>query len=318
MALPDFLVIGAPKAGSTAVHEALVQHPQLFLSTPKEPKHFMTGGTRPRRAHQRGPGDAHSAREWVWQRERYEALFDRRAGRHAARREHAVLPLGQGGAPAHPRRDAGRQAHRDHQRPCRPRVLELDAPVVRRARTRGGLRHRVPRGTDAHRRRLRAVLALPRARQVRRAVRAPVPRLRPRAGARAALQGPRGRAGQEHRLDLRVPRRRGRRRRHDPALEPVRLGRRRHDQHRAAGRRARRRRARLVVPAAGLAARARSADQGAAPQQDATARTFRSSSAANSSATSATTSACSRSCCGQPYHDWLSDSGRGTYAVRKS
>jgi hypothetical protein len=76
VALPDFLVIGAPKAGSTAVHEALVQHPQLFLSTPKEPKHFLTDGTRPRRSSHRGPGDAHSAREWVWQRERYERLFD--------------------------------------------------------------------------------------------------------------------------------------------------------------------------------------------------------------------------------------------------
>lgn len=76
MALPDFLVIGAPKAGSTAVHEALVQHPQLFLSTPKEPKFFLTGGVRPRRSHHRGPGDAHSSREWVWSRARYEQLFD--------------------------------------------------------------------------------------------------------------------------------------------------------------------------------------------------------------------------------------------------
>src|SRR6478752_4899918 len=76
MALPDFLVVGAPKAGSTAVHEALVQHPQLFLSTPKEPKFFLTAGTRPRRDQHRGPGDAHSAREWVWQRGRYEQLFD--------------------------------------------------------------------------------------------------------------------------------------------------------------------------------------------------------------------------------------------------
>jgi sulfotransferase family protein len=76
VALPDFLVVGAPKAGSTAVHQALVQHPQLFLSNPKEPKYFLTGGERPRREHQRGPGDAHSAREWVWQREKYERLFD--------------------------------------------------------------------------------------------------------------------------------------------------------------------------------------------------------------------------------------------------
>lgn len=76
MALPDFLVIGAPKAGSTAVHRALVQHPQLFLSTPKEPKYFLTPGERPGRDRHRGPGDAHSAQEWVWQRERYEKLFD--------------------------------------------------------------------------------------------------------------------------------------------------------------------------------------------------------------------------------------------------
>jgi len=76
VALPDFLVIGAPKAGSTAVHEALVQHPQLFLSVPKEPKYFLTDGAPPRRADHRGPGDAHSSREWVWQRDRYEGLFD--------------------------------------------------------------------------------------------------------------------------------------------------------------------------------------------------------------------------------------------------
>ena len=29
---PDFLIIGAPKAGTTAVHSALAQHPQVFVS----------------------------------------------------------------------------------------------------------------------------------------------------------------------------------------------------------------------------------------------------------------------------------------------
>jgi hypothetical protein len=76
VALPDFLVIGAPKAGSSALHAALAQHPQLFLSTPKEPKYFLTDGRPPVRESQRGPGDAHSAQEWIWQRERYERLFD--------------------------------------------------------------------------------------------------------------------------------------------------------------------------------------------------------------------------------------------------
>jgi hypothetical protein len=70
--LPDFLIIGAPKAGTTALHAALARHPQLYLPPVKEPKFFMCEG--PPEA-QRGPGDAHSAREWIWQRDRYEALF---------------------------------------------------------------------------------------------------------------------------------------------------------------------------------------------------------------------------------------------------
>ena len=75
MALPDFLIIGAPKAGSTALHVALAQHPDLFLSDPKEPKFFLCDEQPPDPAHQRGPGDAHSAQEWVWDRNRYEALL---------------------------------------------------------------------------------------------------------------------------------------------------------------------------------------------------------------------------------------------------
>lgn len=75
MALPDFVIIGSPKAGTTALHAALVRHPDLFMCSPKEPKFFMTDGP-PRRRDQRGPGDAHSAGEWVWSREGYESLFD--------------------------------------------------------------------------------------------------------------------------------------------------------------------------------------------------------------------------------------------------
>lgn len=74
MALPQFFLVGAPKAGTTALHAALATHPQLYLSPVKEPKYFLCGDRRPRG--QRGPGDAHSAREWVWRRADYEALFD--------------------------------------------------------------------------------------------------------------------------------------------------------------------------------------------------------------------------------------------------
>ena len=72
MALPDFLVAGVPKAGTTALHAALSRHPGLYLSPVKEPKFFLTDGPPPTRG---GPGDALTYREHVWERDRYEALF---------------------------------------------------------------------------------------------------------------------------------------------------------------------------------------------------------------------------------------------------
>jgi Sulfotransferase family len=73
MALPDFLIVGAPKAGSTALHTALAQHPGLYMSPVKEPKFFLSDGPPPARG---GPGDAQTYREHVWRRPDYEALFD--------------------------------------------------------------------------------------------------------------------------------------------------------------------------------------------------------------------------------------------------
>ena len=72
MALPDFLVIGAPKAGTTALHAALAAHPGLYMSAIKEPKFFLTDGPPPDRG---GPGDVQTYREHVWRRADYEALF---------------------------------------------------------------------------------------------------------------------------------------------------------------------------------------------------------------------------------------------------
>ena len=73
MALPDFLVAGVPKAGTTALHMALSRHPGLYMSPIKEPKFFLTDGPPPARG---GPGDALTYREHIWQRDKYEALFD--------------------------------------------------------------------------------------------------------------------------------------------------------------------------------------------------------------------------------------------------
>jgi hypothetical protein len=74
--LPQFVIAGAPKAGTTALHAALATHPELYLSPVKEPKYYLTDGRPPPRNAQRGPGDAHSAREWIWRRESYRSLFD--------------------------------------------------------------------------------------------------------------------------------------------------------------------------------------------------------------------------------------------------
>jgi hypothetical protein len=71
--LPDFLIVGAPKAGTTALHTALASHPSLTLSNPKEPKYFLCGDA-PAPAYV-GPGDAHSRREWIWRRADYRRLF---------------------------------------------------------------------------------------------------------------------------------------------------------------------------------------------------------------------------------------------------
>jgi hypothetical protein len=70
--LPDFLIAGVPKAGTTALHAALAPHPDLFLSRVKEPKFFLSDGRPPAAG---GPGDVQTYQEHVWRRADYEALF---------------------------------------------------------------------------------------------------------------------------------------------------------------------------------------------------------------------------------------------------
>jgi hypothetical protein len=73
MPLPDFLIAGVPKAGTTALHAALAPHPDLYLSKVKEPKFFLSDGPPPAAG---GPGDVQTFQEHVWRRADYEALFD--------------------------------------------------------------------------------------------------------------------------------------------------------------------------------------------------------------------------------------------------
>jgi hypothetical protein len=71
---PDFLIIGAPKAGTTALHAALARHPEIFVSVPKEAKYWLCDDAPPPAYD--GPGDAHSQQEWIWRRADYDALFE--------------------------------------------------------------------------------------------------------------------------------------------------------------------------------------------------------------------------------------------------
>jgi hypothetical protein len=73
MALPDFLIAGVPKAGTTALHAALLRHPQLFLPAVKEPKFFLSDGPPPAAG---GPGDVQTYQQHLWRQADYEALFD--------------------------------------------------------------------------------------------------------------------------------------------------------------------------------------------------------------------------------------------------
>ena len=51
---PNFLVVGAARSGTTALVEGLRNHPQVFLTMPKEPHYFALHG---QKVDFRGPGD---------------------------------------------------------------------------------------------------------------------------------------------------------------------------------------------------------------------------------------------------------------------
>jgi hypothetical protein len=87
--LPNFLVIGAAKSGTTALWAFLRQHPDVFLPELKEPHHFAFPPNRPAPVF-RGPGATiHDA---ISDRGAYEALFAP-AGAARARGEASALYL---------------------------------------------------------------------------------------------------------------------------------------------------------------------------------------------------------------------------------
>ncbi len=88
--LPNFLIIGAAKSGTTALFRYLEQHPQVFISEPKEPHFLAFDGESP---HFCGPGDEVMMNTKVYTEfPRYESLFNA-AGNAAAIGEGSVSTL---------------------------------------------------------------------------------------------------------------------------------------------------------------------------------------------------------------------------------
>jgi hypothetical protein len=96
MAMPNFLVIGAMKGGTTSLHRYLGQHPDIFMSRVKEPKFFARQSVMEMKLFAGRTPDVRDFAE-------YRALFDE-AGSHAARGEATPLYLCDSRAPAEIRR----------------------------------------------------------------------------------------------------------------------------------------------------------------------------------------------------------------------
>jgi hypothetical protein len=72
MALPNFIIIGAARSGTTSLYEYLRQHPQVYMSPLKETNYFLFGGEEPSFG---GPDGRVVNRDSVYRREDYENLF---------------------------------------------------------------------------------------------------------------------------------------------------------------------------------------------------------------------------------------------------
>lgn len=73
MALPNFLVIGAGRSGTTSLHHCLGQHSDVYMSPVKSPNFFVAGDRLP--DWEVGAARA-MAGHWIRDRQAYEALFE--------------------------------------------------------------------------------------------------------------------------------------------------------------------------------------------------------------------------------------------------
>src|SRR4051794_12264813 len=87
--MPNFIVVGAGKSGTTSLYHCLRQHPQIFMSPIKEPLFFAFAG---RNMDFTGPGDAEINARAVTRLGDYQNLF-RSGSTFPARGEASVAYL---------------------------------------------------------------------------------------------------------------------------------------------------------------------------------------------------------------------------------
>jgi hypothetical protein len=89
MTQPNFLIIGAPKCGTTALYAVLARHPQIYMSQRKEPFFFAFENLPPDFTDPGGePFRRHAVTDW----ESYQTLFAGAAS-HSAVGEASALYL---------------------------------------------------------------------------------------------------------------------------------------------------------------------------------------------------------------------------------
>src|SRR5262245_44057756 len=73
--LPNFFIVGAPKAGTTSLYEYLRRHPQVYMSPVKEPNYFSYADTVAQNLYHKEKG--------IEQWDEYVKLFEASNGAHA-------------------------------------------------------------------------------------------------------------------------------------------------------------------------------------------------------------------------------------------
>lgn len=76
--MPDFIIVGAARSGTTSLYRYLGQHPDIFVAPVKEP-HYFAADDFPERF--TGPGDDRLNRRIIRDQERYEQLFAAASGK---------------------------------------------------------------------------------------------------------------------------------------------------------------------------------------------------------------------------------------------